>query len=162
MTSCTSIWPTPRSRAAGRVIASGLFAALLACGGCRPTGLALAEAEGVVTYQGKPVADATVVFAPQSGLPAIAQTDSNGHFVFNTQGSLGAIIGPGTISVTAFRQKRELTEKEMEMGGAAFEALLATIRSSAIPSKYGHPRTSGLTATVNEDPEQNHFTLELK
>jgi hypothetical protein len=138
--------------------------AVLCCTGCgQSDGLNLAEAGGKVTYQGKPVPNATVVFMPQDGLPAIGMTDDEGRFEFNTGGRPGATVGGGAISVTAVHQSREVTDEEVEkIGGAAFDALLASIRKSLIPEKYNHPQTSGLTATITEDPDQNQITLDLK
>jgi len=165
MMRCSDTSGTPRSRGLqATLLGSLLCTALLYCGGCSgPSGPTLAEAGGVVTYQGQPVPDATVVFVPQAGTPAMGQTDDEGRFEFNTQGAPGAIVGPGTISITAVRQSRELTDEEVEKtGGAAFDALVASIRKSVIPEKYNHPSTSGLTATVTEDPKQNQLTFDLK
>jgi hypothetical protein len=117
-----------------------------------------------VTYQDKPVDAATVLFVPATGQPATGKTDAEGRFEFNTQGVKGATVGSGEISITAIRQ-RELTAQEEELvyvGGPKADAFLASIRSSAIPEKYGHPRTSGLTAVVSEDPQKNNFTFDLK
>jgi hypothetical protein len=147
------------------ILAGGLLLTSVFCwSGCGQDGPRLAEAGGVVTYQGKPVDAATVLFVPATGLPATAKTDAEGRFDFTTQGRAGATIGSGEISITAIRQ-RELTAQEEELvyvGGPKADAFLESIRSSAIPEKYGHPRTSGLTATVSEDPEQNHFTFDLQ
>jgi hypothetical protein len=144
-----------------RCLASATLCCVVGCGGA--DGPKLAEAGGVVTYQGKAVPNATVVFMPQTGSPAIGTTDAEGRFEFNTQGARGATIGQGTISITAVHQSREVTDEEAEkIGGAKFDALLASIRKSLIPEKYSHPQTSGLTANVTEDPEKNKFPLDLK
>jgi hypothetical protein len=137
---------------------------LLVCVGCGESdGPLLAEAGGVVTFNGKPVPAATVVFIPTAGSPAMGLTDDQGRFEFNTQGKPGAIVGNGTISITAVQQSRELTDEEMEkIGGAKFDALVASIRKSVIPEKYNHPNTSGLAITIAEDSEKNQLMLDLK
>lgn len=165
MMKCLNTQGSPRSLGfQATLVRCMLFTVLLYCEGCGPpSGPQLAEAGGVVTYLGKPVAEATVVFVPEVGSPAMGLTDDKGHFEFNTQGAPGAIVGTGSISITAVRQSRELTDAEvLNTGGAAFDRLLASIRKSVIPTKYTHPRTSGLTATVTEDMEKNQLTLDLK
>jgi hypothetical protein len=136
---------------------------VMVCGCGDSDGPRLAEAGGAVTYKGQPVATATVMFLPEVGAPAMAETDDKGRFSFNTQGKPGAIIGPGRVSISAVRQLREVTDEEMEkIGGAALDSLLASIRKSVIPEKYNHPDTSGLTITVTEDADKNQFNFDLK
>jgi hypothetical protein len=140
-----------------------LFAASVSLSGCwGPSGPQIVAADGVVTYRGKPLSGATVLFSTEGGPPAVGQTDSDGRFMFNTQGQQGAIVGPGGIAISAVVQDRDLTEAEVDLAGEAYTRLMDSISRSVIPKRYGHPRTSGLTATVSEDPEQNHFTFELK
>ena len=53
---------------------------------------------------GKPLANATVVFIPENGRPAGASTDANGNYVLNfSQGRKGAIPGKSTIRITTQR-----------------------------------------------------------
>jgi hypothetical protein len=141
-----------------------LLVALLNGVGCGDSdGRKLAEAGGVVKYKGQPVATATVMFIPETGSPAMAETDDKGRFSFNTQGKPGATVGPGKITITAVRQLREVSDEEMEkIGGAALDSLMASLRKSVIPEKYNNPHTSGLTVIVTEDPEKNGFTFDLK
>ncbi|HUP79694.1 MAG TPA: hypothetical protein VM260_14170 [Pirellula sp.] len=129
-----------------------IFAILLT--GCG-SGDKLAKAGGVVTYRGKPIAGANVIFIPEAGAPAIASTDEGGAFSWTTQGSPGALIGAGKVAITAtekyeFKSEEQMTSKDIQKMGR-----------SIIPVKYGRAETSGLAVTVNADGN-NNFQLELK
>jgi hypothetical protein len=132
-----------------------LLAALASgCGG--DTGPKLAETVGVVTYQGEPLADANVVFMPQSGPAAYASTDASGAFVLSTQGEPGAMVGPGTFVITAFEQ---LPEKKPEHLLTAAD--LKKMNTSRIPAQYGRPESSGLAETIKPDVK-NELRFDLK
>ena len=49
----------------------------------------------------------------------------------------------------------------MDQGKYIPPELLNSLRKNLIPTKYSNPDTSGLTATVSEDPEKNHFNFDL-
>jgi hypothetical protein len=134
----------------------GMVAALaITAAGCSGGDeLLLADAAGTVTYNGDPLEGATVIFVPDSGLPATGVTDADGRFTWNTRGEPGAVIGAGKVAITAVEQLivvegREPTAQELE-----------NMSRSLIPDKYGHPMTSELTAAVKED-EKNEFTFAL-
>ena len=134
----------------------GLVAALaMTAAGCgRGDKPLMADAAGSVTYNGDPLEGATVVFVPDSGLPATGITDAEGRFTWNTRGDSGAVVGPGKVAITAVEQLivvegREPTAQE-----------LANMSRSLIPEKYGHPMTSQLSADVKAD-ERNEFTFKL-
>lgn len=129
-----------------------LLAVVLA--GCS-SGDKLAKAGGTVTYRGKPIAGANVVFIPDVGSPAIASTDDFGAFSWTTQGSPGALIGSGKVAITAtekyeFKSEEQMASKDLQKMGR-----------SLIPIKYGRAETSGLAVTVNADGN-NNFQIELK
>jgi len=72
--------------------------------GCGPSGPEIASVSGRVTMDGKPLANATVVFIPENGRPAGASTDENGNYELNfSQGRRGAIPGKNTIRITTQR-----------------------------------------------------------
>ncbi len=135
------------------VIALSGFIALCGCGG--GDGPELADAGGVVTYHGKPIEGANVVFIPDSGPAAYGTTNAEGRFVWTTREDRGAAVGPGKVAITAvpayqFKSEAELTSATIKKMG-----------QSLIPTKYGRAETSGLTVTV-ESGEENDFTLALK
>ncbi len=78
-----------------------LLCSLLILGGCGPGGPEIASVEGTVTMDGKPLANATVVFSPMGGRPAGARTDQDGHYVLNFgSGRKGAMPGINKIRIT--------------------------------------------------------------
>ena len=66
-------------------------------GGDRPE---LGRVQGTVTLDGKPLSGAVVMFLPESGRPAVANTDSAGKYdLIYTHGVNGAKVGPNTVRV---------------------------------------------------------------
>tara|TARA_R110002111_G_scaffold262694_1_gene340234 strand:- start:185123 stop:185542 length:420 start_codon:yes stop_codon:yes gene_type:complete len=94
---------------------------------------------GMVTYQGKPVPDATVMLYPVKGRkPASGRSDASGKFSLTTfKKNDGAIPGEHKVTVNAF----ESTPQGVSM-------------KSAIPVKYSNQASSPLAITVSEaEPE---------
>src|SRR5207249_102086 len=72
--------------------------------GCSSSGPPIAYVTGRLTMDGKPLANATVVFIPENGRPAGATTDSDGKYVLNfAQGRRGAIPGKNAIRISTLR-----------------------------------------------------------
>lgn len=133
--------------------AFGLFA-VLAAAGCGSDGPPMAEAGGVVNYNGSPLEGATVVFQPASGPLAVGTTDGEGRFTLMTNGQPEAVVGSGKVAVTAVEQLIVVEGREP----TAHE--LANMSRSLIPEKYSNVATSGLTAEVKSG-EENDFKLDL-
>ena len=125
--------------------------------GCS-TGPKLFPATGTVEYEGKPVAGAEVVFVPDHGRPATAVTDDQGKFSLVVDGRPGALQGSYKVSVRAVRQIKKLSDAEMAV--ISPEAAAANIEW-LIPQEYSSILTSGLTATVTDDPAKNVFHFRL-
>jgi hypothetical protein len=142
-----------------------LILALVA--GCGGDGLSLAPVEGVLTYQGKPVADAGVVFSPVSpdqGPPAYGATDAEGHYSLVTNNRPGAPIGEHRVSIS----KADLFGDEIV---PADEETAELIRRRGfkpykakhfIPEHYSDVNTSDLTVTVEDKDNVIDFTLSDK
>jgi len=112
--------------------------------GCGDGGLTLVPAVGVVTLDGKPVADAGVIFTPVGGGPAAsASTDSNGRFQLHTVNRPGAVPGEHVVTVT----KQETTG--LGDFGAVGPGGIKTIWN--VPEKYSNPKTSGLEFEVGRN-----------
>ncbi len=135
--------------------ASLLLLAVLTAGCGGETGPKLAETAGVVTYKGKPLADANVTFMPASGPAAYGSTDANGAYELSTTGDKGAMVGPARVVITAFEMLDE--EKPEEKLTAAD---LKKMNTPRIPPKFGNPETSGLTADIKPDV-RNEFNFDL-
>lgn len=59
----------------------------------------LGEVEGVVTMDGKPLANVIIVFKPQKGRPATGQTNSEGKYTLTYRaGVSGSKVGPTDVS----------------------------------------------------------------
>ena len=94
-------WNKPR-----RFLKLMLLAAVVAgcSGGDRPT---LGRVTGMVTLDGRPLADAAIVFSPISGgRQSIAVTDVAGHFeMIYIRDIHGAKIGQHEVSITTAREE---------------------------------------------------------
>ncbi|MBI3463288.1 MAG: carboxypeptidase regulatory-like domain-containing protein [Planctomycetes bacterium] len=126
---------------------AGIVVLGLICG-CGPGGPEIASVEGTVTMDGKPLANAAVVFIPENGRPAGATTDSQGHYVLNfTSGRKGAIPGKNSIRITTLRDAGE------DENGNPIPAQRETV-----PMKYN--AASELTFEVKEG-EKNVANFDL-
>jgi hypothetical protein len=136
-----------------------LLLAALATIGCGDGGPRLVKAGGTVTYLGKPLPGADVVFVPnEGGLPSIGRTDDQGRFSLLTSGKAGAPIGSHQVSVTAVRQKRAVSPSEAV---SMTSEQIAANHETLIPVKYNNLITSELTATVSTDAAANEFKFDL-
>jgi hypothetical protein len=138
-------------------LATAIFLAGLA--GC-DRGPQLIPATGKLTFRSKPVPNADIVFVPDAGgTPVIGRTSETGEFVLNTNGEDGAYVGSYKVAVTAVKVKREVSETEAL---SMTNEQIAANHVSVVPVKYNNTISSGLTATVTEDPASNTFELDLK
>ena len=147
----------------------------LGMSGCSSnTGPKLVPADGTVTYQGQPVADATVLFSPTNGPVATGMTDHDGHFTLTTTGRPGAVIGKAQVSITAgappAQSEARPKPKTPEESQAAINAAWEKQRSGQqggdapkeiIPSRYALMSTSGLEYEVQASG-RNHFDIKLE
>ncbi len=136
----------------------GVIISLVAAG-C-DSGPKLVPASGTVTLKNKPIPAADVIFVPEAGgAPVIGRTDEQGQFSLTTDGKLGAYAGAYKVALTAVRQKREVDEAEAV---TMTNAQIAANHESLIPIKFNNTISSGLTATVSDNPAENEFTFQLK
>lgn len=136
----------------GKAVSVGFAILLALVAGCDRSGLNLAPVEGVVTYNGAPLADAGVLFLPNDprmGPPASGTTDADGKFILLTVNRPGAAVGEHRIAIS----KEETIAIPQRRGFPLYQT------KHFIPEKYGDPDTSELTATVADD--DNHFEFKL-
>ncbi len=127
------------------IVVSSTFAG---CGGPK-----VVPVKGSATYQGKPVPNLIIQFAPAKGRPSTATTDANGHFEAEVDRTLkGAVVGTHKISVVV-AAKDPIEETRL----AAGEPPLDPVRA-AIFSRFGKADASPLTIQITK-AEPN---LELK
>ncbi len=97
------------------------------------------RAEGVVTLDGTPVADATVNFiAVQGTYNASTVTDKNGHFTLNAfKEKPGAVPGQYAVEIN----------KTIASAGEGGEVGLVSVKYG-LPKKYASMGTSGLKSEI--------------
>jgi hypothetical protein len=144
-----------------RYIATGL---LIACAtsslGCFKDHSAIeklptTQASGIVTYQSKPVADASVGFVSiDNKVRGGGRTDGVGSFVLSTYGDKDG-IPPGKYKVTVAVS----LAKEIEPG--VLEPEPEGGWKSPIPIKYANPATTDILVEVKEGTK-NEFNIVLK
>lgn len=140
---------------------------LSGCSDSGPAGPKTAKATGVVTYKGKPVAEAVVAFLGDGKIQAAqASTNNEGLFVLTTTISGdGAVPGKHVVTVTKMEGNLAATSKNnLSMEAAvktAEQAKTASKPLSLIPQKYSEASTSPLHFTVKEG-EKNHFEIKLE
>ncbi len=118
------------------------------CGNGNPATYAVT---GRVTYHGKPVEGAGVMFMPSAGRPASAVTDVEGRFTLRTYGeSDGAIGGDNVVCIS----------KVVPVSGGATGGAVLMKTKSVVPNQYASPVSSPLKVTVS-DTEPNDFAFDL-
>lgn len=140
-----------------RACSSGLL--LLSAAGCGSSGdewtakrPAVVPAQGVVTYQGKPVEGATVVLSPvAAGGPAYdaaAMTNSDGQFELSAfQPDPGAVPGKYKVAISKVEGPAASTKP---LGHDEIAPNLGKTKY-LVPQKYGNPETSGLTIEIPDE-----------
>lgn len=114
---------------------------------------------GVVTYNGEPLADATIKFIPidSTGSQSYGKTNEKGEYKLQTLlGAADAGTTPGEYKVTVDCVKSVPTGNTIEENGKEIEEMDV---ESVIPKNYANPNTSGLTATVA--PGNNAINFDL-
>ena len=139
-----------------RSVVCGLCAtAALACIGCGSAddNLELVPVTGKVTYQGRPLAGAKLMFIPtdkeMAERPA-AEVDAEGAYELLCNEQAGAPPGKYEVVVMAFKP---VVETDPNYDSEARPP-------SLIPEKYNNPKTSGFTAVVKEEGA-NDFNFKL-
>jgi hypothetical protein len=125
------------------------------CGEPKETVPELVGVTGKVTFQGRPLADASVTFVPTDGeeepternriLRPAGKTDAEGAYELAWGEITGAPPGKYTVIVTAFKESDDDEVKP----------------ESLIPEIYGSPKTSGLAKVVKEDGD-NVINIDLQ
>lgn len=118
--------------------------------GCDRSALQIVSVNGVVTLDGVPLEDATIIFKPEaeSGRDASGSTDQAGKFLLLTPGAErnGCFLGDYKVvflkTVPIGPGGKPLTEKEMANLESCPES------KSVIPEKYTDAQTSGFQIQV--------------
>jgi hypothetical protein len=132
---------------------------LLLVGGCGADPDALVPVEGTISYRGKPLPNAHVVFMPETAgmLPASGTTDDGGRYELMTSvPGDGARLGKYKVTVTARGPDKQLPANQLTTGLPGSNVAPG---DPLIPPRYFMPLTSGLTAEVTADGGPLNFEL---
>lgn len=147
--------------------------------GCGQDGEPVAEASGVVTFNGKPVENAKVAFLPKEGGSRFSHgtTDAQGRFKLSTNGlNDGGLIGKHTVTVSKVDVPTEggkgIDAEKMKEGGIAagmtdYGKMMSIGGSkpaevkNEIPDKFKDAKTSGIELEITEKGP-NEFQLKLE
>lgn len=133
------------------VIAFLLCITMVGCGGSSD-GPPLVKVSGVVNFQDKPLADATLTFYPAKGPVGVARTDAEGKFQARTNGSLGLVVETHKVTVGVSAEAAEAPPMDgNEMAVAA---------KSVLPKKYSDKETTDLQITI-PDGGNGNLVLDL-
>lgn len=132
--------------------------------------------QGIVTLDGQPVADATVMFVPVTqgqGLSATGQTDAQGVYRLtaansqDTTAKAGAGTLPGEYFVGVLKSVSEtpMSEEEAFEKGVKYEPLppgQTPKVNHVVPQKFNDPKNSGIKVTVKEGENDIPIVLSSK
>lgn len=107
------------------------------CGNNRP---ALKKVSGQVLLDGKPLTTGSIRLAPANMRPAYGNLDGEGRFTLTTY-KLDDGVAYGTHPVAVSSYKISGPDDRQ-------------IRQWFVPPKYGDPKSSGLTATIDDDTKE--------
>lgn len=127
-----------------------LFLTAAGCGGGKEIGLV--SVEGVVTLNGAPLPDASVIFRPTKGRPSIGITDTNGRYRLEyIEGQKGAIAGQHKVSISTF----------VEPDRDSSNPLLQKGRPELVPAQY-NAKTTLVADLKSGENEVVDFDLEAR
>lgn len=110
--------------------------------GCGPSGPEIARVQGTVTMDGKPLANAVIMFVPVGGRPSASETDANGKYVLEFSGGRkGAIPGLNRVEINTGRLA-------YEKDGKNYPAV-----KESVPAKYNR----FTTLEFNVEPKKNNI-----
>jgi hypothetical protein len=152
----------PVAMRVGMCLLAGVIVTGLGCGPSGPDRPKTYPVTGVVTYKGEPVAGANLNFqlADGSGY-AMAITDASGRYSLQTfEPGDGAVPGEYHVGITKYDQSVVVDDMSDDDYRPPEEQQHVVAAGNQLPAKYSVPQTSGLTASVKEQPNTFNFDLE--
>lgn len=151
--------PITRSPQFALAVAS-LAILLSGCGGggkpAKTYAGSLVPIKGVVTLDGEPVADASVVFvfdgtAPSGFLSSAGKTDSSGKYQLKTDGKLGTPAGRYRVSIEKWATANGQPIVDDPANGIDMaQSMTSGALKQMIPAKYNDTTKAKLTVEVSE------------
>ena len=156
---CRSLLPSGALPALRRLRWASIMALIMALVmGCSDAGPQLAPVTGRVFLDGEAVADAGVLFTPtHKGPSASASTNAEGWFRLQTGSADGALVGNHRVVISK-AETHGISADAEGLSGAVSDGGWQFIEH--LPARYSRPNTSGLTADVVANTE-NEITFEL-
>jgi len=145
-------------------ITYGLLIALLAAGCAEPR---RATVEGLVTLDGKPLAEVEVQFIPELGrtrsaVPASGYTDETGRYRIEASGSSGVSVGPNRVCINDARLMMPAGGSDPNDGLPVSNRQTAP-RRSRVPDVYGDAnRTPFRNMDIQPGRQTIDFPLKLR
>ncbi|MDR1478355.1 MAG: carboxypeptidase-like regulatory domain-containing protein [Planctomycetaceae bacterium] len=143
-----------------------VFSLLILIAGCGQSGRlkGLVPASGTLTFNNQPVAQATIIFSPQSGnntaRAASATTDANGNFTMMTLNPADGVF-PGNYLVTVEKTETTGEYREEEGSDSRSQKIIDTRQiKDLLPVKYNNINTTDLSISVPEKGNKE-IVLEL-
>jgi hypothetical protein len=148
----------PGRRPGIAMLISAALLAMLAAAGCGKAKPATAPVAGTVLHDGKPLADAAVLFEPLAGgVPARGSTDSDGRFTLSTfDRNDGALVGRHRVAISKVTTANVAVD---EFGLEAAPPPAGLEQKSLLRRRYADPATSGLEAAVESGGTSVEFSL---
>jgi hypothetical protein len=130
-------------------IRAALLGLTLLAAGCTP---GFGDISGKVTYKGKPVAGATIMFydVANNSVPAIVDADGN----YKVEK-----VAAGTAKIAILVPIPIVFASPTGKGGGTFSTDKPALTPPKIPAKYSNPEQSGLTYEVKKGPQTKDFAL---
>jgi hypothetical protein len=150
------------------LVPGGLLLLLLACAGCQKT--RLAEVEGTLTCQGRPLPNVQVEFIPDAengttGPRSTGVTDANGHFVLRCDDQrAGAVVGQHCVVLQPAsgqetgrdRDPRGRKPDQVAKGAPPVEGPIS------IPAVYRSAGATPLRKEVKRGPQTINLEIEVE
>jgi hypothetical protein len=155
-----------RSTVLAGLAAFGLLVTMSAAG-CGSAGDAgTIEIEGIVTVNDRPVSQASVAFIGNEGARlASALTDSSGRFSVRAAPGKNVVTvakaPPGDLAPPS-DESDESEEPELMPTEGEYAQLQKAVAPSEVPSKYGDPKTSGISFDIVAGMESIVLALSSK
>lgn len=151
----------------------GVCAASIGCGGASGSRNGLVKAEGVVTYQGQPVADAVIEMRPTdpnitNGV-AVGRTDPEGKFSLMTDrpgdgampGSYKTVVKKEVETIDGMTREEYTAQQQADgVKDVTFDKSKIVIEN-ALPIKYADPENTPLTIEIPAKGDKN-ITINLE
>jgi hypothetical protein len=151
----------PVAMCVGMWFLAGISVLTLGCGPTGPPRPKTYPVTGVVTYKGEPVAGANLNFQLTDGSGyAMAITDASGKYSLQTfDPGDGAVPGEYHVGITKHEQSVVVDSMSDDDYIPPEEQQYAAPTGNQLPIKYSVPQTSGLVASVKEEPNTFDFDL---